>query len=104
MIIYEVNLNIDDDIYPEFKVWLNEHVKEMLQFPGFIQASFLKQEKDKDSCQEKLTIQYQLNDKEALDRYFSEFAPMMREKGLALFKNKFFAERRIFELLDVIQK
>lgn len=29
MVIYEVNLSIDGDIYPQFQLWLKKHVKEM---------------------------------------------------------------------------
>ena len=60
MVIYEVNLAIDEGIYTEFRLWLKEHVNEMLQFPGFIQASIFKPELNEASDQEKLTIQYQL--------------------------------------------
>ncbi|KTD24674.1 MULTISPECIES: DUF4286 family protein [Legionella] len=103
MIIYEVNLSIDADIYPEFQVWLKSHITEMVQFPGFIQASILMPEKVI-SDKEKLTIQYQLENRQALDHYFTEFAPIMREKGVTLFKNKFSAERRVFEVKETIFK
>lgn len=42
MVIYEVNLSIDEEIYEQFKSWLKSHVKEMLQFPGFIKAQILR--------------------------------------------------------------
>lgn len=104
MVIYEVNLTIDADIYPQFQLWLKKHATEMLQFPGFIKACILKQEKEKNSGQEALTVQYQLENRDALETYFVQFAPGMREEGIKLFDNKFSAERRIFEVQESILK
>ncbi|KTC82471.1 DUF4286 family protein [Legionella cherrii] len=98
MVIYEVNLAIDGDIYPQFQLWLKKHVKEMLQIPGFIQARVLKPENEETVKQEQLTVQYQLENRDFLNVYFAEFALKMREEGLNLFKNKFSAQRRIFEV------
>ena len=103
MIIYEVNLNIDREIYFEYKLWLMEHVKEMLQFPGFMQAILLKQEQDDVSDQEKLTVQYQLESREYLEKYFIECAPKMREEGIRRFKDKFSATRRVFNVQDILK-
>ncbi|WP_454782839.1 DUF4286 family protein [Legionella sp. WA2022007384] len=103
MVIYEVNLAIDGDIYPQFQLWLKKHVKEMLQLPGFIQASILKPENE-NTNQEQLTVQYQLEDRESLNVYFTEFALKMREEGLKLFQDKFSAQRRVFEVAANIFK
>ena len=102
--IYEVNLNINEDIYADFMFWLKDHVNEMLQFPGFMQASFFKEELDGASGIEKLTVQYQLDSKDNLDRYLTEYAPAMREDGIKRFNDKFSATRRIFEVQDIITK
>ncbi|HHT0592925.1 TPA: DUF4286 family protein [Legionella anisa] len=104
MVIYEVNLAIDEAVYPQFQLWLKKHVKEMLQLPGFMQACILKPENEKTEDQEKLTVQYQLEDRASLNIYFAEFAPKMREEGLNLFKDKFSAQRRVFEVHDNIVK
>lgn len=104
MVIYEVNLSIDEEIYSEYLVWLKEHVQQMLQFPGFIQASFFKPEQEDNASQEKLTVQYQLESRDDLQKYFTEFAPKMREDGIRRFGNKFSAERRIFNVQEIILK
>lgn len=104
MVIYEVNLAIDGDIFTPFQLWLKDHVKEMLQFPGFIKACILKPEIETSSSKEKLTVQYQLEDRESLTVYFNRFAAKMREDGISRFKDKFSAERRIFEVKENISK
>lgn len=99
MVIYEVNLMINKDIYEQYYVWLEEHAKEMLKFPGFMSARILKQEIDSNCEQEKLTVYYELKDRESLELYFTEFAEKMRGDGVNRFKGQFSAERRIFEEL-----
>ncbi|HAU1765220.1 TPA: DUF4286 family protein [Legionella pneumophila] len=104
MVIYEVNLLIEEDAYNQFQLWLREHAKEMLQFPGFIQAHILKPENEDTQTQKKLTVQYQLDNKSSLTNYFNQFAAKMREEGLMHFKDKFSAERRIYEVQEYIPK
>ena len=104
MVIYEVNLSIDSDIVSQFYSWLKEHVKEMLQFQGFIQATILKPEQEKNEGQEQLTVQYQVKDRGSLEHYLTHFAAKMRENTSILFKNKFSVERRILEIKDNVLK
>ncbi|HAT6826463.1 TPA: DUF4286 family protein [Legionella pneumophila] len=104
MVIYEVNLLIEEDVYSQFQSWLKEHAKEMLQFPGFIQAHILKPENEDIQTQKKLTVQYQVDSKNSLSNYFNQFAAKMREEGLKHFKDKFSAERRIYEVQEYISK
>lgn len=104
MVIYEVNLLINANIYNEFQLWLKEHAKEMLQFPGFIEAHILRPENEDTESQKKLTVQYQIDNQSSLTIYFNQFAPKMREEGLKRFKDKFSAERRIYEVQERILK
>lgn len=104
MVIYEVNLAIQGEVYPQFQLWLKSHVKEMLQIPGFIQASILKPENETAADQEKLTVQYHVENREFLNVYFTEFASKMREEGIKNFNDKFSAQRRIFEVQSNILK
>ena len=104
MVIYEVNLAIDGEVYTQFQLWLKDHIKEILQIPGFIEAHILKPENEGFSGQEKLTVQYQLEDRESLTRYFQQFAARMREEGINRFKNKFSAQRKVFDVQERILK
>ncbi|MCE3043959.1 DUF4286 family protein [Legionella sp. 16cNR16C] len=103
MVIYEVNLAIDSDIYPQYQEWLKKHAEEMVQLPGFIKAKILRPEGSV-SGQEKLTVQYQLESRAALNQYFTDFAPKMRGDGLARFEGKFSAERKVFEVQHSMKK
>lgn len=99
MVVYEVNLCLDQAIYPEFITWLEKHIDDMLKFPGFIQARLLKQTQDRDNKQEKLTVQYQIKTQHDLENYLTQFAPQMQAEGIQRFKNQFSATRRFFRVL-----
>ena len=100
MVIYEINLSIDTEIYIAYKAWLNEHIIEMLKFPGFLKATVLNQTIDADDydVQEHVTVQYQLESAKDLQNYFDEHATKMREDGVNRFDGRFSATRRIFEI------
>ncbi|HAT8251802.1 TPA: DUF4286 family protein [Legionella pneumophila] len=104
MVVYEVNLSIDNEIYRDYKDWLDEHILEMLKFPGFLNATVMHQSMDGDSSdnQKHLTVQYQLESTEDLQNYFEEHAPKMRGDGMNRFKGRFTATRRTFEVEAVI--
>jgi hypothetical protein len=104
MVIYEVNLMIDKEVFTPFQLWLKEHVKKMISLPGFIQAHILKPEIENLSEQEQLTVQYQLTDREALTTYFAQYASKMREDGINQFKNKFSTQRRVFTIQESISQ
>ena len=40
MLIYEVNLTVDEDIATEYSTWLREHIREMLTIDGFEAAAW----------------------------------------------------------------
>jgi hypothetical protein len=100
MVIYEVNLLINSDVFSEYKQWLDDHILEMLQFPGFIKATILKPIlADSEAHDQKaITIHYELEDAKALETYLTEYAPKMRGDGISRFKGKFSATRRTFEI------
>lgn len=104
MVIYEVNLLIDSDVFLEYKQWLDNHILEMLRFPGFIKARILQPIlADSEALDQKaITIQYELEDAKALETYLTKHAPKMRGEGVNRFDEKFQATRRTFEVESTI--
>lgn len=100
MIIYEVNLKIAADIQIEYMQWLEQHVQEMLQFTGFLEAITLKDEETDDPAFVNLTVHYLMDTKENLQHYLNEHSQNMRAKGLKKFPNKFTATRKTFEVIQ----
>lgn len=101
MVIYEVNLEIDHEIYPDYMNWLTHHMQQMLQLKGFIRAKIANLSDSKENTKQ-VTIWYELNTKEDLEQYLTIYAPTMREDGIKRFGNKFSANRRIFESIETV--
>lgn len=105
MIIYEVNLEVNAEIYEEYVPWLIGHIKEIVSFKGFKKAKLL-EETDLDSAKttRNLTIQYELDTRENLQEYFDLHAAAMRKEGNERYGGKFKASRRIFQLKNDFMK
>jgi hypothetical protein len=96
MIIYEVNLTVNNDIYNEYYNWLLAHIKTMLTFQGFHQAELAKEKSIDEDKKTKLTVRYTLKSEQDLNNYFNRHAQSMREDGTKRFGDKFSATRRVF--------
>ena len=99
MIIYEVNLKICKNIYPDFYSWLLSHQKQMLTYRGFIKSKLYKVE-SKIIDYKLLSVHYYLESLESLNDYFVNHASKMQNEGIELFGNNFTAERRILSKSD----
>jgi hypothetical protein len=98
MIVYEVNLAIDAGIIEDYRAWLQPHVDEILQLPGFIDARIFEVlDPAPGPAQAGLCVQYTLVDRAALDRYLIEHAPRMRRDGMVRFDGRFRAQRRVLQ-------
>lgn len=94
MVVYEVNLDVDQSVAHEFRAWLGRHVAEMLELPDFEDAEILRvSEPPEGRCC--WSCRYFLKNHEALDQYFRDSAERMRADGLKRFGGKFSAFRRI---------
>lgn len=93
-VIYEVELDVDPAIGAQFDTWLDDHVREMLALPGFIDAEILSPD-DAAADRHIRVTRYRLASRADLDRYLHEDAPRMRADGLARFGDRFSASRRI---------
>ena len=91
MVIYEVNLNIDEGIREEFLPWLETHIQEMLAISGFVSAELFQVANDP----LQFCVHYLLQDLSVLNNYLENKASQMRGSGLKKFANKMHIHRRI---------
>lgn len=92
-VLYEVSLEAEASIEGPFDTWLRDHIADMLQLDGFLSAEILVDEAAPAGRVRRI-VQYRLRNQQALDRYLREQAPAMRQRGIALFGDRFTADRR----------
>ncbi|MFK8017545.1 MAG: DUF4286 family protein [Gammaproteobacteria bacterium] len=90
-----MNLAIAEPRVTEFDAWLGDHVDEMLDLPGFVDATVFDQSDESDTGLAKRSVHYRLEDRAALERYFAEHAQRMRAEGVERFGEDMTATRRV---------
>ncbi len=96
-IIYEVNLSVDSELQQAYSEWLQQHIRQMLALPGFIDARCYRVIDPLPAGKVCWTVQYVLTNQASLDQYLKEHAARMREDGVNHFGNRFSATRRIYQ-------
>ncbi len=106
MLIYEVNLEVAEDINYKVAGWLAGHIDKMLTFKGFKVAYwfFRKPEDENSKTTNKIlwTIQYIVEDRPSLDEYLQQHAEQIRKEANEQFGDKMRAERRVLYLLNIV--
>lgn len=97
--VYEVTLDIDRAVLDEFDAWLEQHVREMLELPGFISAEIFETEANSPDRSGR-TVLYVLENDDALEAYLSGPAEEMRRAGALRFKDQLEARRRVLRPAD----
>lgn len=99
MIVYEVNLDVEEGLAADYLDWLRQHIAEMLALPGFLDAGLAEVLEPARPGWRRWSVAYRLRDRAALDAYLAEHAPAMREDGLRRFGTRFEASRRVLQPL-----
>lgn len=105
MLIYEVNLEVDEEVNYKMAGWLPEHIQKLLDCKGFKSAYwyFRVPEDEGGEPSEKTfwTIQYVVDSRADLDEYLNGPAGSIRAEAEEKFGGKFKASRRIMTLIGV---
>src|SRR5271168_3942439 len=104
MLIYEVNLEVDEDINYKVAGWLTEYVQEAVKGKGFqaLQWFFrLPGDEGRDASEKKTlwTLQYLIDDRSSLDDYLKEQEPKIKQKLHDQYGEKVIYSRRVLNLL-----
>lgn len=101
MIIYNVTTNIDDTVHEQWLKWMQEqHIPEILATGLFSTARLSRVMVDEEMGGTTYSVQYTAENREALQRYYTEHAPLLREKALRLFADKMIAFRTELEVVS----
>lgn len=95
-VIYEVNIEVDASAHDDYRVWLRDHIAEILALPGFTGAKvFEVLDPPPSAGRVGLCVHYALKERACLDDYLRDHAPRLRADGLARFGDRFQATRRV---------
>lgn len=105
MLIYEVNLVVDESIAPRYSTWLREHVRDLLKLDGFDAAAWFVRSDNADTMPDgdepdgprQWTIHYQVRDADALQAYFDNHADVFRRNRPETFEGHVTIDRRVLQ-------
>lgn len=101
MILYNVTINIDESLEEKWLNWMkNKHIAEVLKTNLFTKAVIIKVLIEEEMGGSTYSIQYYCENKEKLNQYYQDFAPQLRQEGLALFGDKMLAFRTELQILE----
>ena len=100
MIIYNVTINVQEDIHDKWIKWMkDEHIPDMLDTKKFQKALMTKVMVQEPMGGITYSVQYTTESKEMLESYYSENADEMRSKSKQ-FEGKFVAFRTELEVIS----
>ncbi len=101
MIIYNVTVNIENDVAEEWLHWMQTfHIPNVLKTGCFTSNRVLRVLADEDSGGKTYSIQYDCKTMDDFTRYEKEFATALRQEALEKYKDKFVAFRTLLETVS----
>jgi heme-degrading monooxygenase HmoA len=99
MLIYEVNVFVNEDRAQEYAEFLDHHIRDILKIKGFIKAELFSELIDSSTPtpepkQAHFAIHYHVETEADLQNYFKHHAAAMRKDAIDRFGNSFSAKRR----------
>ncbi|MFM8431517.1 MAG: DUF4286 family protein [Bacteroidota bacterium] len=100
MIVYNVTVNVDDDIHLEWLEWMKSvHIPDVLRTGMFIDNRILKLLVEEETGGQSYAIQYTCLDMDTFKKYEKEFAPSLRDDVNKRYSGKFVAFRTLLEVI-----
>lgn len=100
MIIYNVTINIEENIHDEWLNWIKEHIPQVLATGKFTDAKLTRVLVEQDIEGFTYSIQYRAKSREDLEAYYKHHADRLRQDGLKRFADKMLAFRTELEIID----
>lgn len=99
MVIYNVTINVEDDVHDAWFQWMkNVHIPEVMQTGLFLDHNFSKLlTRQDDETGSTYVIQYLCENMELYEKYQEEFAPALQAETQKKFGGKFVAFRTLMK-------
>lgn len=105
MIIYNVTINIDENVQQSWLEWMRKvHIPDMLATGKFTEAKMSRVLVDEEMGGITYSIQYTALNRDILQQYYDEDAPRLRRETQERFGDQFVAFRTELEVVDIQQK
>lgn len=100
MFIYNVTINISDDVHHSWLKWMKEvHMPDVMRSGCFVDNQILKVLYVEDEGHT-YSVQYRFLEMSDMERYQKEHAPRLQAETAKLFKDKYAAFRTILQQVD----
>ncbi|MGE0567830.1 MAG: DUF4286 family protein [Bacteroidia bacterium] len=100
MFIYNVTVNISNDVHDEWLNWMKKvHIPDVLNTGCFVENQIVKVLKVEDEGTT-YSLQYKFTDMDILEKYQTQFAPKLQAEHNSKYKDKFVAFRTILEIIE----
>lgn len=100
MFIYNVTVNVSEDVHAEWLKWMREkHIPDVMKTGCFIDNSLLKVLYVDDEGHT-YSVQYRFLEMGDMERYQKEFAPALQAEHKARYDGRFAAFRTILQVID----
>ena len=101
MIVYNITIKISPDIEGVWIEWQKqEHIPDVLSTGSFTDHKFFRLLDQDETDGITYVVQYFASSIEKYNNYIEKFAPLLREKALAKWGDRFIAFRSIMELVQ----
>jgi hypothetical protein len=100
MFIYNVTTKVDHSIQQAWLQWIKEeHIPEIINTGCFTSGTVLHLLEIDDNEGPTYAVQYIAESKALYNRYIDKFAPLMRQKAIDKWGNKFIAFRSLMQVI-----
>jgi hypothetical protein len=100
MIVYNISIKIVSEIEEEWISWQkDEHIPDVMSSGQFTEYKFYRMLEQNDPDAVTYVVQYFASSLENYNRYINETAPLLRQKALDKWGDRFIAFRTIMEVV-----
>ena len=100
MFVYNVTVNIDNDVAAEWLQWMQKvHIPDVLSTGCFLENRIFRVLADEDSGGKTYTVQYYFQTMEDIECYQNNYAAKLQQEHTALYKDRFVAFRTLLEVV-----
>jgi hypothetical protein len=101
MYLYNVTVNVEDDVHDEWVNWMkSKHIPDVMATGCFVANRMLKLLSEIENNGTTYSLQYYFNRMEEYVRYQDKFARALQAEHTEKFKDKFVAFRTLLEIVE----